>query len=248
RRLVLHVGNAGYISLDLRIEEAESIPYGLEVNVDLKLFVHVPKLDKYLTVTDGAVRFNAEKKELGFEQLIDLASFENTNEGYIVQDTCSFGVEIFIVKPAKVQEKVTFVSNPPRNVFTWMIPHFSDMEDKFYYSDDFLVGDRYWKLGLNPKGGSALPIYLYAQGFRPDAVATNTWGAVNLRLKNQRSTNHREIYSAAWYPIRSDYGVGVNSIISLADLHYASKGYLVNDAIIFEAEMVKVTVTNIVSV
>uniref|UniRef100_A0A0D3AXH7 MATH domain-containing protein n=1 Tax=Brassica oleracea var. oleracea TaxID=109376 RepID=A0A0D3AXH7_BRAOL len=247
-RLVLHVGNAGYISLYLRIEEAESIPYGLEVNVDLKLFVHVPKLDKYLTVTDGAVRFNAEKKELGFEQLIDLASFENTNEGYIVQDTCSFGVEIFIVKPAKVQEKVTFVSNPPRNVFTWMIPHFSDMEDKFYYSDDFLVGDRYWKLGLNPKGGSALPIYLYAQGFRPDAVATNTWGAVNLRLKNQRSTNHREIYSAAWYPIRSDYGVGVNSIISLADLHYASKGYLVNDAIIFEAEMVKVTVTNIVSV
>ncbi|KAF3535972.1 hypothetical protein F2Q69_00024978 [Brassica cretica] len=247
-RLVLHVGNAGYISLYLRIEEAESIPYGLEVNVDLKLFVHVPKLDKYLTVTDGAVRFNAEKKELGFEQLIDLASFENTNEGYIVQDTCSFGVEIFIVKPAKVQQKVTFVSNPPRNVFTWMIPHFSDMEDKFYYSNDFLVGDRYWKLGLNPKGGSALPIYLYAQGFRPDAVATNTWGAVNLRLKNQRSTNHREIYSAAWYPIRSDYGVGVNSIISLADLHYASKGYLVNDAIIFEAEMVKVTVTNIVSV
>ncbi|KAH0899993.1 hypothetical protein HID58_049561 [Brassica napus] len=129
-----------------------------------------------------------------------------------------------------------------------MIPHFSDMEDKFYYSDDFLVGDRYWRLGFNPKSGSALPIYLYAQGFRPDAVATNTWGAVNLRLKNQRSTNHRERYSAAWYPIRSDNGVGVNSIISLADLHDASKGYLVNDAIIFEAEMVKVTVTNIVSV
>ncbi|KAG5412050.1 hypothetical protein IGI04_008369 [Brassica rapa subsp. trilocularis] len=231
------------------IEETETIPYGLEVNVDLKLFVHVPKLEKYLTITDGAVkRFNAEKKEWGFEQLIDLASFENTNEGYIVQDTCSFGAEIFIVKPAKVQEKVTFISNPPRNVFTWEIPHFSDMEDKFYYSDDFLVGDRYWRLGFNPKGGSALPIYLDAQGFRPDAVATNTWGAVNLRLKNQRSTNHRERYSAAWYPIRSGYGVGVNSIISLADLHDASKGYLVNDAIIFEAEMVKVTVTNIVSV
>ncbi|CAF2144479.1 uncharacterized protein LOC103854708 [Brassica rapa] len=248
-RLVLHVGRAGYISLYVRIEETETIPYGLEVNVDLKLLVHVPKLDKYLTVTDGAVkRFNAEKKEWGFEQLIDLASFENTNEGYIVQDTCSFGAEIFIVKPAKVQEKVTFISNPPRNVFTWEIPHFSDMEDKFYYSDDFLVEDRYWRLGFNPKGGSALPIYLYAQGFRPDAVATNTWGAVNLRLKNQRSTNHRQIYSAAWYPIRSGYGVGVNNIILLADLNDASKGYLVNDAIIFEAEMVKVTVTNIVSV
>ncbi|KAH0851017.1 hypothetical protein HID58_095084, partial [Brassica napus] len=220
-RLVLHVGRAGYISLYVRIEETETIPYGLEVNVDLKLLVHVPKLDKYLTVTDGAVkRFNAEKKEWGFEQLIDLASFENTNEGYIVQDTCSFGAEIFIVKPAKVQEKVTFISNPPRNVFTWEIPHFSDMEDKFYYSDDFLVEDRYWRLGFNPKG----------------------------QTQSLQTLGERLICAAAWYPIRSGYGVGVNNIILLADLNDASKGYLVNDAIIFEAEMVKVTVTNIVSV
>ncbi|CAH8359688.1 unnamed protein product [Eruca vesicaria subsp. sativa] len=261
-RLVLYVvgnthdGGAGYISLYARIEETESLPSGWEVNVDLKLFVHNPKLHKYLTVTDGAVkRFSAGKKEWGFVQLIALSTFENTNEGYIVQDTCSFGAEILIVKPAEIQEKVTFISNPPDNIFTWKILRFSNLEDKFYYSADFLVGDRYWRLGFNPKGDGggrphALPIFLFAQGFRPNAVATNTWGAVNLRLKNQRSTNHRQIYSAAWYPIRSDYGVGVNNIILLADLKDASKGYLVNDAIVFEAEMVKVsvTVTNIVSV
>ncbi|CAG7866702.1 unnamed protein product [Brassica rapa] len=147
------------------MEETESLPYGWEVNVDLKLFVHNPKQHKYLAVT------------------------------------------------AEQQEKVTFISNPPNNVFTWKILRFSSLEDKFYYSDDFLVGDRYWRLGFNPKGDGegrphALPIYLYAQGFRPNAVATNTWGAVNLRLKNQRSSNHRQLYSAAWYPIRSDYGVG----------------------------------------
>ena len=116
-------------------------------------------------IADGAVkRFNTEKKEWGFEQLIDLASFENTNEGYIVQDTCSFGVEIFIVKPAKVQEKVTFVSNPPRNVFTWMIPHFSDMEDKFYYSDDFLVGDRYWLVLVISNLTTIICIHAVAKG------------------------------------------------------------------------------------
>jgi len=54
--------------------------------------------------------------------------------------------------------------------------------------------------------------------------------------------------AAAWYPIRSDYGVGVNNIILMSELKDASKGYMVNDAIIFEAEMVKVSVTNIVSV
>ncbi|KAL0828215.1 hypothetical protein YC2023_020270 [Brassica napus] len=151
-RLVLYVvgnandGGAGYISLYVRIEETESLPFGWELNnVDLKLFVHNPKLNKYLTVTDGALkRFNGVKKELGFGQLIALSTFENTNEGYIVQDTCSFGAEILIVKPAEVQEKVTFISNPPDNVFTWKILRFSNLEDKFYYSADFLVGDRYW--------------------------------------------------------------------------------------------------------
>ncbi|CDY70520.1 BnaA09g56140D [Brassica napus] len=246
---------AGYKwRLVLYVTETESLPYGWEVNVDLKLFVHNPKQHKYLAVTDGAVkRFNAAKKEWGFGQLISLATFQNTNQGYIVQDTCSFGAEILIVKPAEQQEKVTFISNPPNNVFTWKILRFSSLEDKFYYSDDFLVGDRYWRLGFNPKGDGegrphALPIYLYAQGFRPNAVATNTWGAVNLRLKNQRSSNHRQLYSAAWYPIRSDYGVGVNNIILMKDLKDTSKGYLVNDAIIFEAEIVKVSVTNIVPV
>jgi len=53
--------------------------------------------------------------------------------------------------------------------------------------------------------------------------------------------------AAAWYPIGSGYGVGVNNIILLADLNDASQGYLVNNAIIFEAAMVKVSVTNIVS-
>ncbi|KAJ0253171.1 TRAF-like family protein [Hirschfeldia incana] len=259
-RLILYVignkndGGAGHISLYARIEDTESLPYGWEVNVDLKLFVHNPKTHKYLTVTDGTVkRYNAAKKELGFGKLISLSTFENTNNGYIVQDTCSFGAEILIVKPAEIQEKVTFISNPPNNVFTWKILRFSSLEDKFYYSADFLVGDRYWRLGFNPKGDGdgrphALPLFLFAQGFKENAVATNTWGAVNLRLKNQRNSNHRQLYSAAWYPIRSDYGVGVNNIILLADLKNPSNGYLVNDAIIFEAEMVKVSVTNIVPV
>ncbi|CAA7017210.1 unnamed protein product [Microthlaspi erraticum] len=258
-RLILYVkgksndGGSGHISLYVRIVETQSLPKGWEVNVDLKLFVHNPKQNKYLTVTDGTVkRFVDAKKEWGFGQLIPLSTFHNTSEGYIEEDTASFGAEIFIVKPAEQQEKVTFISNPPDNVFTWKILHFSTLQDRFYYSADFLVGDRYWRLGFNPKGNGggrpyALPLFFYGQGFKPDAVATNTWGAVNLRLKNQLSTNHRQVHAAAWYPIRSGFNVGVNNIILLKDLNNATKGYLVNDAIIFEAEVVKVSVTNIVS-
>ncbi|KAL1212724.1 Ubiquitin C-terminal hydrolase 12 [Cardamine amara subsp. amara] len=258
-RLVLYVngnqndGGKDHISLYLRIEETDYLPSGWEVNVDLKLFVYNGKQFKYLTVTDGLVkRYTVTKREWGYAQLIPQSTFYNTNEGYIEQDTGSFGAEIFIVKPAQQQEKVTFISNPPDNIFTWKILHFSTLEDKFYYSDDFLVENRYWRLGFNPKGDGggrphALPLFLFAQGHKENAVETNTWGAVNLRLKNQRTSNHKQLYSAAWYPIRSGYGVGVNNIILFTELNDASKGYLVNDAIIFEAEMVKVSVTNIVS-
>ncbi|VYS52005.1 unnamed protein product [Arabidopsis thaliana] len=257
-RLVLYVngnqndGGNNHISLYVRIEETESLPKGWEVNVELKLFVYNGKQRKYLIVKDGIVkRYNDAKKEWGYGKLIPLTTFLDTNEGYLEQDIASFGAEIFSGTAVQVQEKVTFISNPPNNVFTWKILHFSNLEDKLYYSDDFLVEDRYWRLGFNPKGtgdgrSQAIPIFLYAQGHKPNAVATNTWGAVNLRLKNQRSSNHAQIYSAAWYPTRSDYGVGVNTIISLAEFNDASKGYSVNDSIIFEAEMVKVSVTNIV--
>ncbi|CAA7017211.1 unnamed protein product [Microthlaspi erraticum] len=254
-RLILYVtgnkadGGDNHISLYVRIEDTQSLPKGWEVDVDLKLFVHNIRQRKYLTVTDEAVkRYNEANKEWGYGQLIPLSTFNNPNVGYIVQDTCSFGAEIFIVKPAEQQERVTFVSNPPDNVFTWRVRRFSSLEDKFYYSSEFLVGDRYWRLGFNPKGTGdgrphALPIFLYAQGFKPNAVATTTWGAVNLRLRHQLGSSHKKAYSAAWYPIRPDYGVGVNNIILVKDLQ---GGYLVNDSIVFEAEMVMVSVTNIV--
>ncbi|ANM61881.1 TRAF-like family protein [Arabidopsis thaliana] len=150
-RLVLYVngnqndGGNNHISLYVRIEETESLPKGWEVNVELKLFVYNGKQRKYLIVKDGIVkRYNDAKKEWGYGKLIPLTTFLDTNEGYLEQDIASFGAEIFSGTAVQVQEKVTFISNPPNNVFTWKILHFSNLEDKFYYSDDFLVEDRYW--------------------------------------------------------------------------------------------------------
>lgn len=96
-------------------------------------------------VADEAVkRYNQGNREWGFGQLIPLSTFRNPNQGFIVQNTVSFGAEIFIIRPVGQQERVSFVSNPPDNVFTWRILRFSSLEDKIYYSSEFLVGDRFW--------------------------------------------------------------------------------------------------------
>ncbi|CAG7860129.1 unnamed protein product [Brassica rapa] len=254
-RLILYMngnkndGGNNHVSLYVRIEDTESLPTGWEVDVDLKLFVHNARQRQYLTVSDETVkRYNQGYREWGYAQLIPLSTFHNPSQGYIVQDTCSFGAEIFIVKPVEQQERVTVVSNPPNNVFTWRLLRFSTLQNKFYNSPSFLVGDRYWRLETNPRGvgpgAPHLPFNLEAQGFRPNAVATTTWGAVNLRLRDQLGSNHRLGYSAAWYPIRPGYKVGLN-IIYIRDLR---GGYLVNDSIVLEAEMVMVSVTNIVPI
>ncbi|XP_018455410.2 uncharacterized protein LOC108826531 isoform X3 [Raphanus sativus] len=233
------------------IEDTESLPTGWEVDVDLKLFVFNARQRKYLTITDQAAkRYNQENREWGFGQLIPLSTFRNPNQGFIVQNTVSFGAEIFVIKPVEQQERVRILSNPPDNVFSWRILHFSSLEDRIYYSSEFLVGDRFWRLGFNPKGEGegrphAIPIFLYAQGFKPNAVETSTWGAVNLRLRHQLGSNPKRASSAAWYPIQPGHREGVSNIILRKDLQ---DGYLVRDSIVFEAEMVRVSVTNIVPV
>ncbi|XP_010536061.1 PREDICTED: uncharacterized protein LOC104811151 [Tarenaya hassleriana] len=245
-------GGSNYVSMYLRIEETESLPKSWEINVDLKLFVHNQKLNKYLTVQDGTTkRFNEAKKEWGFAQMIPLSTLNNPNEGYVSGDRVTFGAEIFLLNKIQEIEKVTFVQSPANNKFSWTISYFPQLEDKFYFSDAFLVGDRYWRLGLNPKGlgggrGTALPVLLFTYEFSQNAPATTTWGAVYLRLRNQRYSNYVEKYSAAWYPVRNGYGVGVHNIISFQDLYDKSKGYLVNDRIVLEAEMPMVSVSNIV--
>lgn len=92
----------------------------------------------------AAKRYNQENREWGFGQLIPLSTFRNPNQGFIVQNTVSFGAEIFVIKPVEQQERVRILSNPPDNVFSWRILHFSSLEDRIYYSSEFLVGDRFW--------------------------------------------------------------------------------------------------------
>ncbi|KAJ4872801.1 TRAF-like family protein [Raphanus sativus] len=114
RRLILNVtgnktdGGNNHISLYVRIEDTNPLPKGWEV----KLISN--SLSTIISNTNGTVkRYKDANKEWGFRQMIPLATFYNTNEGYIMQDTCSFGAGIFIVNPTHQQEKVTFMPNPP---------------------------------------------------------------------------------------------------------------------------------------
>ncbi|KAJ6683580.1 hypothetical protein OIU85_007284, partial [Salix viminalis] len=84
----------GYISLYLVMADTTGFPPGWEINAIIKFFVFDQLSDKYLTIGDGSLRrFSAIKNKWGFPQMLSLSIFNNASNGYLIGDSCVFGVE-----------------------------------------------------------------------------------------------------------------------------------------------------------
>lgn len=145
-----------HISLYLAIADRDNLPLGWEVNVNFKLFVFDQIQDKYMTVQDvnGKVRrFHKMKTEWGFAQLLTLSTFNDAANGYLINDTCVFGAEIFVVSYNGRGECLNLLTGLG-TTYTWKIDNFSSLQDKIHYSDVFTIGKRKWKLLLYHKGDS----------------------------------------------------------------------------------------------
>ncbi|KAJ4715214.1 Ubiquitin carboxyl-terminal hydrolase 12 [Melia azedarach] len=104
-KLVLYPsGNKGKnvkdnISLYLSMADETSLNFGWEVNVVYRLFLFDQNRDKYLILQDAMRkerRFHGLKLEWGFDQFIRLKDFKDRSKGFLVEDTCVFGADVFV--------------------------------------------------------------------------------------------------------------------------------------------------------
>jgi len=233
----------GHISLYLAIAGREDLPLGWEVNVNFKFFVYDQIQDKYMTVQDanGKVRrFHKMKTEWGFAQLLPLSTFSDTANGYLVNDTCAFGVEIFVVSYNGRGECLNVLKGLD-TTYTWKIDNFSSLQDKIHFSDVFTMGKRKWKLALYPKGdstgkGKSMSLFIRLNDFETFASGQKICAKYKLRIMNQYHDEHLEITDTGFFS-PPNYGRGSPSFLSLTDLHDASKGFLVNNTLITEAKV-----------
>ncbi|MBA0732514.1 hypothetical protein Gogos_016601, partial [Gossypium gossypioides] len=132
------------------------------------------------------------------------------------------------------------VEDPPSSRFTWRIENFSRLNAKKHYSEVFVVGGYKWRILLFPKGNNVdhLSMYLdvadsaslpygwsrYAQFSL--AVVNQIHNKYSIRKDTQHQFNARE----------SDWGF--TSFMPLGELYDPCRGYLVNDTLIVEAEVV----------
>ena len=90
-------------------------------------------------------RFHKEKHEWGFDEFISLKEFKGSPKGYLVDDTCVFGAEVF-VKERIIQkgECLSMIKDAINYKTTWEINKFSKLGAKVCESKEFNAGDQKW--------------------------------------------------------------------------------------------------------
>ncbi|WJX85849.1 hypothetical protein P8452_68239 [Trifolium repens] len=209
-KLVLHPGDnsqrndKGHVSLYLQIAETKNYSNGWKVNVNFKLFVYDQIHKNYLTIQDagGAVRtFSEKNSESGFEELISLKELKDKSNGYIVNDSCVFGAEVFVYGHSAKSEILSMVKNPTHDSFTWKFGKFSTLNDKSYQSNTHHIGERDWVLNIYPKGDSFgtreyLSLFLELKNC---AANRTVYATYTIKILDQLHNRHHQITASAWF-------------------------------------------------
>ncbi|KAL5781889.1 hypothetical protein ACOSP7_006918 [Xanthoceras sorbifolium] len=231
-----------HISLYLTLANTSSLPLGWEVYAVVRLFLLDQSKDNYLTVQDATGKeslFHGLKLECGFDHFVPLKEFNAASNGYLVEDKCVFGTEIFVTKErGRVKsECLSMVKDTCSVKHVWKIENFSKLNAEYYESEVFSAGGQKWKILLYPKGlpclqGSHLSIFLALADLTPDSKAYADYA---LRMVDQLQAKH--ITVKAHHCFTDSIGRGTHRLVTCSHFNDPGNGYLVKDICLVEAEV-----------
>ncbi|GMN72110.1 hypothetical protein TIFTF001_052790 [Ficus carica] len=190
-----------------------------------------------ILLQDATVRrFHCLKTQWGIVKFMDLETFNHPPNGYLVNDTCSFGVEVFIVKTTSKAECLSMLNNPKTYKITWNIPNVSRRK-----SDEigcFIAGDYKWRVRFYPNAYQAeqgkinnnVFVALELDSLLP--AGNKLFVRYTFRVMDQKKDNHVERSGSN----RMSSAFGFRDFMSQAKFKDPENGYLVDDACILEAE------------
>lgn len=92
----------------------------------------------------GVSRFHRLKTELGISKLISRDVFSDAANGYLINDKCVFGVEVFVLDSKFEEEYLRPSVEVDNKTFTWTIADFSNLSSEMHYSDEFYASSFKW--------------------------------------------------------------------------------------------------------
>ncbi|XP_043705194.1 protein RESTRICTED TEV MOVEMENT 3-like [Telopea speciosissima] len=238
----------GHISIYLVMSETNSLSPGWEVHALFRLFVLDQLRDKYLTLQDAngrARRFRSTMTQSGFDKFITLKGFIDPNKGFLVDDTCVFGAEVFVQREsvAGKGESLLITSGTVSCNHTWKIDKFSELDKEFNYSEVFTAAGYKWRVTLYPNGwgeeeGKSLSLFLGLNDSTTLLPGRGVYVEYQLRVVDQVNSKHmeNECEMHHWFNDSTE-AYGFEDFLSLNSFRDQSKGYLVKDVYIIEAHI-----------
>ncbi|CAI9765932.1 unnamed protein product [Fraxinus pennsylvanica] len=128
---------------------------------------------------------------------------------------------------------------PQASRFTWAIERFSRLNVKKLYSDVFTVGGYKWRVLIFPKGNNvdSLSMYLDVADSATLPYGWNRYAQFSLAVVNQIHSKYTMKKDTQHQFSQRESDWGFTSFMPLGELYDPSKGYLVNDTCVIEADV-----------
>ncbi|KAK4778356.1 hypothetical protein SAY87_018543 [Trapa incisa] len=143
------------------------------------------------------------------------------------------------VETASTVDSPAAADESPSGRFTWKIDNFSRLNVKKLYSDIFVVGGYKWRILIFPKGNNVdhLSIYLDVADSAALPYGWSRYAQFSLAVINQAQNRYsaRKETQHQFNARESDWGF--TSFMPLAELYNLTKGYLMHDTCIIEADV-----------
>ncbi|KAJ4827118.1 hypothetical protein Tsubulata_002463 [Turnera subulata] len=247
-KLVLHPGKDteedGQVSLYLAVADPDNISAGWVVKAQINFFVFDQIRDQYLIIPGNngiERRFQKMKTEWGLKKFISHKALRDMSNGYLVEDCCVFGVEVFVNGSPSKGESLSFVKNPRWALHTWNVNKFSTLGKDCRYSEAFTIEGMQWKLALYPNGdyrspGKHLALFLELQNKEVFPPGRQLRAHFKLLIKNQEAGKDYERTWRAWFNSKAS-SWGFPEFILLSYLKDKHNGLLVNDSMTVQVEI-----------
>ncbi|GAB4838848.1 hypothetical protein Ancab_039861 [Ancistrocladus abbreviatus] len=187
----------GHISIYLKL--CDKLKPHFFISVIFRALIYDQERNKYLIIQDLQEKhFDATNAIRGMPRALPQSAFHSEYNGFLVQDRCTFGAEVFIINTnTPTGAKVSSLNSNSIRTYTWRLEKFSEISTyDNTYSPEFTINSRTWKLRVYPKGygtqkDKSLSLYLeLAQ--RNDLTAGNKlYVEYELRMKNQLNGEDR---------------------------------------------------------
>ncbi|KAL3641555.1 hypothetical protein CASFOL_012370 [Castilleja foliolosa] len=229
----------GYVSVYLAMTNyTNALTSNLQVYATFSIFLFNQFSGKFCYSLGRARQFHALKQEWGFIKFISKKDFNDPLNGYLVDDKCGFGAEVFVHETKAVIECLSLKNTVDNNRYKreFKILNFSTLKEK-WNSEEFTVGGYKWIIDAYPNGlgqetGQSLSIFLRPVVSNNRASSERVRPCYTIRIKNYQGT-----ISDHWFSASESVGWGWPSFIKLSTLNDPNKGFIVNDCCLIEVEL-----------